>query len=78
MDLVDPGCWIVVGIEETLKAAYPEIDTDLKALFYKVHNSLHVSGTFVKETVYNDMKDNAGLGLFFIKQITSLVSEDFF
>lgn len=66
-----------IGIKETLKVAYPEIDTDLKAL--KFATQPHVSGTFVAETsLYNDMKDNAGLGLFFIKQITSLASGRFF
>lgn len=64
-----------VGIKESLSAAYPEIDNDLKAL--KFATQPHISGTFTAG-VYDNMQDNAGLGLFFIKQITSLASGRFF
>lgn len=64
-----------VGIRRTLRGAYPEIDNDLKAL--KFSTQPHVSGTFGPGAFY-DMKENAGLGLFFIKQITSLAGGGFF
>jgi len=64
-----------VGIRETLSRKYPEIDNDLKAV--KFATQPHVSGTF-KAGAYNEMKENAGLGLFFIKQIASLSGGGFF
>jgi hypothetical protein len=64
-----------VGIKATINEAYPEIDTHLKAL--KVSTLPHVSRTF-KAGGYTSMSDNAGLGLFFIKQITSLSGGSFF
>lgn len=64
-----------VGIKETIKEAYPEIDTNLKAL--KLATLPHVSRTFGPAT-YTTMRDNAGLGLFFIKQIASLSGGSFF
>lgn len=64
-----------VGIRRTLSVAYPEIDDDLKAI--KFATQPHISGTF-GPSMYNEMKDNAGLGLFFIKQITSLSEGSFF
>lgn len=64
-----------VGIKATINEAYPEIDTNLKAL--KFSTQPHVSRTF-GPAVYSSMKDNAGLGLFFIKQIASLSGGSFF
>ena len=64
-----------IGIKATLNEAYPEIDTDLKAL--KLATLPHVSRTF-GPAVYTAMRDNAGLGLFFIKQIVSLSGGRFF
>ncbi|MEX0605252.1 MAG: DUF4325 domain-containing protein [Marinobacter sp.] len=64
-----------LGIKDTLKQSYPEIDKDIKAV--KFATQPHVSRTF-GATLYDSMKDNAGLGLFFIKQITSLASGRFF
>lgn len=58
-----------VGIRATLHPKYPEIDNDLKAL--KFATQPHVSGTFAPGA-YDTMRENAGLGLFFIKQIVSL------
>ena len=64
-----------VGIRETLNSKYPEIDNDFKAV--KFATQPHVSGTF-KAGAYSEMKENAGLGLFFIKQIASLSGGGFF
>lgn len=64
-----------VGIKSTLNRAYPELDSNLKAL--KFATLPHVSGTF-GPSVYGSMGDNAGLGLFFIKQIASLSCGSFF
>jgi hypothetical protein len=64
-----------LGIKSTINEAYPEIDTDLKAL--KLATLPHVSRTF-KPGGYTSMSDNAGLGLFFIKQIASLSGGSFF
>lgn len=64
-----------VGIKATLNEAYPEIDSDIKAL--KLATLPHVSRTF-GPAVYSTMRDNAGLGLFFIKQIASLSGGSFF
>jgi hypothetical protein len=64
-----------VGIKASLNEAYPEIETDLQAL--KLATLPHVSRTFGPAT-YNAMRDNAGLGLFFIKQIASLAAGSFF
>jgi hypothetical protein len=58
-----------VGIKATLQSNYPEIDDDFKAL--KFATQPHVSGTF-SPGAYAQMKENAGLGLFFIKQIITL------
>jgi len=58
-----------LGIRSTLCHKYPEIDSDLKAVKFAAQP--HVSGTFAAGA-YQDMKDNAGLGLFFIRQIASL------
>lgn len=64
-----------LGICSTLRENYPEINTDLKAV--KFATQPHVSRTFAPG-LYNTMRDNAGLGLFFIKQITSLAGGRFF
>lgn len=64
-----------VGVKESLREAYPELETDLQAL--KLATLPHVSRTFGPET-YTAMRDNAGLGLFFIRQIASLAAGSFF
>ena len=64
-----------LGIKSTINEAYPEIDTNLKAL--KLATLPHVSRTF-KPGGYTSMSDNAGLGLFFIRQIASLSKGSFF
>ena len=64
-----------VGIRDTLSRKYQEIDNDLKAV--KFATQPHVSGTF-KAGAYSEMKENAGLGLFFVKQIASLSGGGFF
>lgn len=64
-----------LGIKSTINEAYPEIDTHLKAI--KLATLPHVSRTF-KPGGYTSMSDNAGLGLFFIKQIASLSGGSFF
>jgi hypothetical protein len=64
-----------IGIKSSLNEAYPEIETNLQAL--KLATLPHVSRTFGPQT-YTSMGDNAGLGLFFIKQIASLSGGSFF
>lgn len=64
-----------VGVKATINEAYPEIDNNLKAI--KLAILPHVSRTF-GPSVYTAMRDNAGLGLFFIKQIASLSGGSFF
>jgi hypothetical protein len=64
-----------IGIKATINEAYPEITDDLQAI--KFSTLPHVSRTF-GPSVYTTMKDNAGLGLFFIKQIASLSGGSFF
>lgn len=64
-----------VGIKTTLQTNYPEIDDDFKALRFATQP--HVSGTF-SPGAYAQMKENAGLGLFFIKQIVTLSGGGFF
>jgi len=64
-----------VGVKATINEAYPEIDNSLKAI--KLATLPHVSRTF-GPSVYTAMRDNAGLGLFFIKQIASLSGGSFF
>ncbi len=64
-----------LGIKSTINEAYPEIDTHLKAI--KLVTLPHVSRTF-KPGGYTSMSDNAGLGLFFIRQIASLSGGSFF
>src|SRR5690606_5649103 len=64
-----------LGLKKTLKEAYPEIASDIHAVKFAMQP--HVSRTF-GPSMYSSMKDNAGLGLFFIRQITSLASGSFF
>lgn len=64
-----------IGVKATLNEAYPEINTNLQAL--KLATLPHVSRTF-GPSIYTAMRDNAGLGLFFIKQIASLSGGSFF
>ena len=64
-----------LGIKSTINEAYPEIDSHLRAI--KLVTLPHVSRTF-KAGGYTSMSDNAGLGLFFIKQIASLSGGSFF
>lgn len=65
-----------LGIKATINEAYPEIDTDLRAI--KLATLPHVSRTFAPSSGYTKMSDNAGLGLFFIRQIASLSGGSFF
>lgn len=69
--VADIGC----GLRASLRATYPEINTDQKAVRFSILP--HVSGTF-HSGAYQAMKDNAGLGLFFIKEIASRSSGGFF
>jgi len=64
-----------IGVKSSINEAYPEIDSHLKAL--KLATLPHVSRTF-KPGGYTSMSDNAGLGLFFIRQIASLSGGSFF
>lgn len=64
-----------VGIRATIRESYPEIDSHIRAL--KLATLPHVSRTFGPSS-YSAMRDNAGLGLFFIKQIASLSGGSFF
>jgi hypothetical protein len=64
-----------VGILSTLKNRYPELTTDLTAIKFAMLP--HVSGTF-GQNAYGSMSDNAGLGLFFIKEIASRAGGGFF
>jgi len=66
---------IGVGIQKTLHSKYPEIDNDLKAI--KFAPQPHISGTFPK-AAYSSMSENAGLGLFFIKEIVTRSGGGFF
>lgn len=63
------------GLRSTLHGAYPEINQDQKALRFALLP--HVSGTF-RSGEYGNMKDNAGLGLFFVKEISSRAHGGFF
>lgn len=69
--VADIGC----GILSALREAYPEITTHQKAVRFSMNP--HVSGTF-GSGMYGSMKDNAGLGLFFIKEIASRSHGGFF
>ena len=63
------------GLRPSLKEAYPELNKDEKALRFALLP--HVSGTFTSGN-YRNMKDNAGLGLFFVKEIASRAYGGFF
>lgn len=69
--VVDIGC----GVKSTLRNAYPEINSDQKAVRFALLP--HVSGTFAAGA-YNSMMNNAGLGLFFIKEIATRSGGGFF
>lgn len=69
--VTDIGC----GIRAALRGAYPEINSDLKAVKFALMP--HVSGTFASGA-YHSMLNNAGLGLFFIKEIASRSGGGFF
>lgn len=64
-----------LGIRETLSRKYPELDTDLKAI--KMAINPYVSGTFAPGA-YGAMSENAGLGLFFIKEIATRAHGGFY
>lgn len=66
VDLVvaDIGC----GIRASLQERYPEIKTDYKAVRFAIQP--HVSSTFA-HGAYQSMANNAGLGLFFLKEIAT-------
>lgn len=57
-----------VGIPATLSPRYGRLDRDVS--YVRLAMLPHVSGTF-DNSAYSTMKDNAGLGLFFIKEIAS-------
>lgn len=69
--VADIGC----GIGASLREAYKEINSDYKAVKFALLP--HVSGTFTSGA-YGNMRDNAGLGLFFIKEIASRSRGGFF
>jgi hypothetical protein len=69
--VADVGC----GIQTTLRSRYPEITNDFAALRWSVLP--HVSGTFAPGA-YQSMSNNAGLGLFFIREIVSRGCGSFF
>lgn len=69
--VADMGC----GIRAALHERYPEIKDDYKAVKFAIQP--HVSGTF-QRGAYESMADNAGLGLFFIKEIATLSGGGFF
>lgn len=71
ISVADIGC----GLRASLREAYPEINSDQKAVRFALLP--HVSGTF-RGGAYHSMKDNAGLGLFFIKEIASRSCGGFF
>ncbi|WP_434664441.1 hypothetical protein [Aeromonas sp. NJAU223] len=69
--VADIGC----GLRSSLRNAYREINSDQKAVRFSLLP--HVSGTF-QSGAYHAMRDNAGLGLFFIKEIASRAGGGFF
>lgn len=69
--VVDLGC----GVKATLRNAYPELNSDQKAVRFALLP--HVSGTF-GAGAYQSMLNNAGLGLFFIKEIATRSGGGFF
>lgn len=69
--VADIGC----GLRSSLQGAYREINSDQKAVRFALMP--HVSGTF-NSGAYHNMRDNAGLGLFFIREIASRAGGGFF
>ncbi|MDP9361966.1 MAG: STAS-like domain-containing protein [Acidobacteriota bacterium] len=69
--VADVGC----GIQASLRSRYPEIINDFGGVRWAVQP--HVSGTFAAGA-YQSMANNAGLGLFFIKEIVSRGCGSFF
>lgn len=69
--VADIGC----GIRASLRERYPELTNDFAALRWAVQP--HVSGTFASGA-YQSMANNAGLGLFFIKEIVGRGCGSFF
>lgn len=63
------------GIRATMKERYQEIGDDYKAVKFALQP--HVSGTF-QRGAYESMASNAGLGLFFIKEIAARSSGGLF
>lgn len=64
-----------VGILSTLKPRYGDLRDDLSAVKFSLLP--HVSGTFGRE-MYGSMLNNAGLGLFFVKEIATRASGGLF
>ena len=71
VSVADVGC----GVRSALRSSYREINTDQKAVRFALQP--HVSGTF-HSGAYQSMLNNAGLGLFFIKEIATRSSGGFF
>lgn len=69
--VADIGC----GIRASLHERYREIKDDITAVKFAMQP--HVSGTF-QRGAYESMSSNAGLGLFFIKEIVTRSSGGFF
>ena len=69
--VADFGC----GIRASLHHRYKEIKDDYKAVKFALQP--HVSGTF-QQGAYESMANNAGLGLFFIKEIATRSGGGFF
>jgi len=64
-----------IGVRAALSPGYPTLPSDLSAL--RLALLPHVSGTFAN-SAYSTMRDNAGLGLFFIKEIATRAGGGFF
>ncbi len=64
-----------VGILSTLQRRYGDLDDELAAVKFSLMP--HVSGTF-GENMYGSMQNNAGLGLFFVKEIATRASGGLF
>lgn len=69
--VADMGC----GIRATLHERYREIKDDIKAVKFAMQP--HISGTF-QRGAYESMASNAGLGLFFIREIVTRSSGGLF
>ncbi len=64
-----------IGVLGALRPRYPELNSDLAALKFALLP--HVSGTFGMGE-YGSMQNNAGLGLFFIREIATRAGGGFF